>query len=71
MPGVLGNHSIIAAFTQIVSTLVIEEARVSGWYTCVAQNEEGNSTMRNPFFIKGKLHYQVAHVKNNLNTHNM
>ncbi|XP_011608763.2 vascular endothelial growth factor receptor kdr-like isoform X1 [Takifugu rubripes] len=34
------------------STLVIEEARVSGWYTCVAQNEEGNSNMRNAFFIK-------------------
>lgn len=34
---------------------MIEEARVSGWYTCLAQNDEGHSQMRNAFFIKGEL----------------
>lgn len=62
MPEVLCNHSIIAAFVQSVSTLVIEEARASGWYTCVARNEVGDSEMKKPFFIKGELHYQVTNV---------
>lgn len=38
---------------------MIEEARVSGWYTCMAQNEEGQSQMRNAFFIKGELHLYI------------
>uniref|UniRef100_A0A8C7XR79 receptor protein-tyrosine kinase n=1 Tax=Oryzias sinensis TaxID=183150 RepID=A0A8C7XR79_9TELE len=36
---------------KTVSTLVIEDARVSGNYSCVAQNEDGMSTMIVPFFV--------------------
>uniref|UniRef100_A0AAQ5XJ05 receptor protein-tyrosine kinase n=1 Tax=Amphiprion ocellaris TaxID=80972 RepID=A0AAQ5XJ05_AMPOC len=35
----------------LTNTLVIGEARVSGKYSCVAQNEDGTSTMTMPFYV--------------------
>ncbi|TNN64392.1 Vascular endothelial growth factor receptor kdr-like [Liparis tanakae] len=36
---------------QTVSTLVIGEATVSGSYSCVARNEDGDSAMTIPFYV--------------------
>ncbi|XP_061756252.1 vascular endothelial growth factor receptor kdr-like isoform X1 [Nerophis ophidion] len=36
---------------KTVSTLVVGEASVSGNYTCLAQNEEGKTTMAFPFYV--------------------
>ncbi|XP_061581509.1 vascular endothelial growth factor receptor kdr-like isoform X2 [Cololabis saira] len=36
---------------KTVSTLVIGEARVSGKYRCMAQNEKGKSTIAIPFYV--------------------
>lgn len=33
---------------------MIGEANVSGQYSCVAQNEEGSSTLMFPFYVDGK-----------------
>ncbi|CAG09798.1 unnamed protein product [Tetraodon nigroviridis] len=46
------KNEVVNGKIMSVSTLVIEEARASGWYTCVARNEVGDSEMKKPFFIK-------------------
>ncbi|KAI3351635.1 hypothetical protein L3Q82_020471, partial [Scortum barcoo] len=42
---------LVKGKNKTVSTLVIGEASVSGKYSCVAQNEDGNSTMTIPFYV--------------------
>lgn len=42
---------LVKGKNKTVSTLVIGEATVSGKYTCVAKNEDGNSTMTIPFYV--------------------
>lgn len=42
---------LVKGKNKTVSTLVIREASVSGNYTCVVQNEDGNSTMTIPFYV--------------------
>ncbi|XP_035525018.1 vascular endothelial growth factor receptor kdr-like [Morone saxatilis] len=42
---------LVKGKNKTVSTLVIEKASVSGNYTCVAQNEVGESTMAVPFYV--------------------
>uniref|UniRef100_A0A667YK12 receptor protein-tyrosine kinase n=1 Tax=Myripristis murdjan TaxID=586833 RepID=A0A667YK12_9TELE len=51
------NHKIelIKGKNKTVSTLVVGEAHVSGFYFCVAQNEIGNSTMKIPFYVDDHL----------------
>ncbi|XP_038554737.1 vascular endothelial growth factor receptor kdr-like [Micropterus salmoides] len=42
---------LVKGKNKTVSTLVIGEASTSGQYSCVAQNEDGNSTMTIPFYV--------------------
>ncbi|XP_068571109.1 vascular endothelial growth factor receptor kdr-like [Cebidichthys violaceus] len=42
---------LVKGKNKTVSTLVIGEAIMSGQYSCVAQNEVGNSTMTIPFYV--------------------
>ncbi|XP_054453574.1 vascular endothelial growth factor receptor kdr-like [Anoplopoma fimbria] len=42
---------LVKGKNKTVSTLVIGEAIMSGKYSCVAQNENGNSTMTIPFYV--------------------
>ncbi|XP_069027319.1 vascular endothelial growth factor receptor kdr-like [Embiotoca jacksoni] len=42
---------LVKGKNKTVSTLVIGEARGSGNYTCVAENEDGKSTMTMPFYV--------------------
>ncbi|XP_028271700.1 vascular endothelial growth factor receptor kdr-like [Parambassis ranga] len=42
---------LVKGKNKTVSTLVIGEARVSGKYTCLAQNENGLSTVTKPFYV--------------------
>ncbi|KAM9356682.1 vascular endothelial growth factor receptor kdr-like [Symphorus nematophorus] len=42
---------LVKGKNKTVSTLVIGEATVSGNYSCVAKNEDGNSTMTIPFYV--------------------
>ncbi|KAM9376655.1 vascular endothelial growth factor receptor kdr-like isoform 2-T2 [Pholidichthys leucotaenia] len=45
------KHELVKGKNKTVSTLVIGDARVSGLYSCVAQNEEGKSSMKKPFYV--------------------
>uniref|UniRef100_A0A3Q3VUQ2 receptor protein-tyrosine kinase n=1 Tax=Mola mola TaxID=94237 RepID=A0A3Q3VUQ2_MOLML len=45
------KNEVVKGKNKTVSTLVIGEARVSGKYSCVAKNEEGNSNMMIPFYV--------------------
>ncbi|XP_042348714.1 vascular endothelial growth factor receptor kdr-like isoform X2 [Plectropomus leopardus] len=45
------NPELVKGKNKTVSTLVIGEASVSGNYSCVAQNEDGTSTMMIPFYV--------------------
>ncbi|XP_076595500.1 vascular endothelial growth factor receptor kdr-like [Chaetodon auriga] len=42
---------LVKGKNKTVSTLVIGEAKISGNYSCVAQNEVGSSIMTIPFFV--------------------
>lgn len=42
---------------------MIGEAKASGKYTCVAKNEDGNSTMTIPFYVDGKWVTRIQHKK--------
>ncbi|KTF93031.1 hypothetical protein cypCar_00037999 [Cyprinus carpio] len=42
---------LLKSKNKTVSTLVVETAIVSGFYSCTANNELGNRTMRIPFFV--------------------
>lgn len=48
---VIIKHELVKGKNKTVSTLVIGEAKASGKYTCVAKNEDGNSTMTIPFYV--------------------
>ncbi|XP_053734831.1 vascular endothelial growth factor receptor kdr-like isoform X1 [Synchiropus splendidus] len=45
------KYELVKAKNKTVSTLLIGAANVSGIYSCVAQNEVGNSTMTLPFYV--------------------
>ncbi|XP_072251611.1 vascular endothelial growth factor receptor kdr-like isoform X2 [Leuresthes tenuis] len=42
---------LVKGKNKTVSTLVIGEARVAGYYYCKAWNEAGTATMRRPFYV--------------------
>ncbi|XP_041653989.1 vascular endothelial growth factor receptor kdr-like [Cheilinus undulatus] len=44
-------QELIKDKNKTMSTLVIGEARASGKYTCLAQNEDGRSTFVTPFYV--------------------
>ncbi|XP_037531691.1 vascular endothelial growth factor receptor kdr-like [Nematolebias whitei] len=48
---IIGNFELVKGKNKTVSTLVIGETRVSGRYSCKAQNENGLSTMMIPFYV--------------------
>uniref|UniRef100_A0A3P8SH51 receptor protein-tyrosine kinase n=1 Tax=Amphiprion percula TaxID=161767 RepID=A0A3P8SH51_AMPPE len=48
---IIVKPELVKGKNKTASTLVIGEARVSGKYSCVAQNEDGTSTMTMPFYI--------------------
>ncbi|KAM3612979.1 uncharacterized protein V6R79_018245 [Siganus canaliculatus] len=48
------KSEVVKGKNKAVSTLLIGEATVSGKYSCVAKNEEGNATMTVPFYVNDR-----------------